>query len=63
MLRLSRLPHAAQLDLFRPTRRKPDWQQLPLEVRARATRLLARSLRARQTQRAMNRTGRRQGDE
>ena len=50
-------------DLFRPTPQRPTWSNLPLEVRQKATRLLARLLREQQTQHASAAQGKEVGDE
>lgn len=63
MRRPERPLHAAQLDLFRADSREPDWRQLPVEAREKATRLIARLLRACQTQRAVARAGGGRNDE
>lgn len=45
MPRLSMQPQLAQLKLFHPLVKSPNWYALPLEVRQQALRLLARLLR------------------
>jgi hypothetical protein len=40
--------HTRQLELFLPDGAKPEWRQLPVEVRGKATRLMARMLHERQ---------------
>ena len=45
MLRLSKRLPLAQLKLFHPAVRTPDWNTLPMEVRHQALPLLARLLR------------------
>ena len=47
MRRANRSPHARQYDLFRTSPCKPDWPELPMEVREKVARLMARLLRER----------------
>jgi len=44
--------HVPQLDLFRPEAPNLEWSQLPVDVRGKAMRLMARMLRERQHLRA-----------
>ncbi len=52
-----------QLELFHPPRETPEWRTLPMEVRERARRLLARMLRMRPVQGGADETGRAASDE
>ncbi len=52
MRRLDHCRHVPQLDLFRPDTPTLEWNQLPAEVRGKASRLMARMLRAQQRPRA-----------
>lgn len=45
MPRSSKRLSLAQLNLFHPVAKTPEWSVLPLEVRQRALRLLARMIR------------------
>ncbi len=55
MRRPERPRHARQLELFRADSPKLEWRQLPAEVRAKTTRLMARMLQERQNLRAHDR--------
>jgi hypothetical protein len=63
MRRPERPLHAAQLDLFRANSREPDWRQLPVEAREKATHLIARMLRERRTRSTVHRPGGGRDDE
>ena len=52
MRRLDHHHHVPQLDLLRPATPTLEWRQLPVEVRGKAARLMARMLRERQHPRA-----------
>jgi hypothetical protein len=50
-------------DLFRPMPQQPAWSSLPVEVRQKATRLMARLLRGAQAPQRRGAVGKEVGDE
>ena len=63
MPRRSYLHQATQLDLFRPRRPTPEWQQLPAAVRETTTQLIARLLHEYRSQRGTGRAAGGRDDE
>ena len=63
MRRTNRAGQAKQYDLFRTGCPKPEWRELPAEVREKATRLMARLLRERYRRETGERPGGGRDDE